>query len=87
MFHGARPHQGLLDVQILAGILCEDLRPAFGADCPPELRSLCVACWDARPERRPSLEQAAEALVRIEMDFRTRCQRDRASQRRGVEEA
>lgn len=57
-----------LDVFIKA-ICHEGRRPVIPADCPPSLRDLIVACWQANPELRPDFSKIVAALESIIIDI------------------
>jgi hypothetical protein len=72
MYRCDRPHAGLLEAQVAAGVLAGGLRPAFEESCPRELAALMQACWREVPGERPPLADVARELVCVKAEFRRR---------------
>lgn len=58
---GANGHK-LADIAILQLVATGQLRPTFGASCPPELRSLALKCMAQEPSDRPAAHVVAYEL-------------------------
>lgn len=71
MFHSTHAYDGLLEGQIMAGVMNGTLRPSWDGDCPTALMNLAESCWAQEPLARPTFKAVAAELVSIEMDFRT----------------
>jgi serine/threonine protein kinase len=56
---------------LLAAII-NGLRPTIPAGMPPRLQALMVACWDAKPELRPSFPEIIARLDSHLFDLRSR---------------
>ncbi|RQM10611.1 hypothetical protein DD237_002882 [Peronospora effusa] len=52
----------LNDIAILQFVANGQLRPKFGASCPPELRMLAERCFDQDPQKRPPAHVVAYEL-------------------------
>jgi serine/threonine protein kinase len=55
------PYDDMTDAAIVAG-LRNGMRPEVPADCPPQWASLMRACWDTRPDKRPSFAEIVKRL-------------------------
>ncbi|KUF89616.1 UPF0489 protein C5orf22 [Phytophthora nicotianae] len=61
----------LNDIAILQLVATGQLRPRFGASCPPELRMLAERCLDQDPENRPPAHVVAYELRVIQRSHYT----------------
>ncbi|ETO73702.1 TKL protein kinase [Phytophthora nicotianae P1976] len=61
----------LNDIAILQLVATGQLRPRFGASCPPELRMLAERCLDQDPEKRPPAHVVAYELRVIQRSHYT----------------
>jgi len=52
----------LVEVAVLQMVALGQLRPSFGAGCPPEVRELADRCLSQEPSDRPSAPEVAYAL-------------------------
>eukprot|EP00741_Cyanophora_paradoxa_P013645 tig00020704_g13174.t1 len=57
------PYAGLNALQIAYGVVEKNLRPPIPASCPPKFAELIKACWDGKPEARPSF---ADIIAKLE---------------------
>ncbi len=76
MLSGRTPWPGQNMVYIAHAVVNRRLRPPLhevGPErCPPALRRLVVACWDAVPQRRPAAAEAAKELMALQDKIRHR---------------
>lgn len=74
MFNGKEPYEGLMDAQVMAGVIGNWLRPSFDDSLPERppkaFKALAAKCWTARPEDRPEFREISKALICIEIEFR-----------------
>ncbi|KAK9810110.1 hypothetical protein WJX72_005012 [[Myrmecia] bisecta] len=59
---GRTPYHHMSKVQIMVGVVSEDMRPAFPPACPPWYRDLASSCWVAEPKCRPNFAEICHAI-------------------------
>ncbi|KAG2487991.1 hypothetical protein HYH03_013430 [Edaphochlamys debaryana] len=73
MLAGQHPWRGLTIIQIATAVALRHQRPdldALGSErCPPRLRQLIRACWEADPLRRPAAPEMAKTLVLLQNEL------------------
>jgi len=60
------PYENLTPMQILYGVVHQNLRPLIPSLCPPVIYSLINMCWHQLPEKRPSFNEILSCLKSFE---------------------
>ncbi len=79
MYYCKAPYEGMMEVQVCAGVMNGWLRPEFTQDCPAAFRTLAERCWAHNAEDRPTFAQVWRELVDIEVEFRSQRLRSKNS--------
>ncbi len=76
MLSGRTPWPGRNMMYIAHAVVNRRLRPPLHElsheRCPPPLRAVVVACWDADPQRRPAAAEVAKELMALQDRMRHR---------------
>eukprot|EP01120_Amphizonella_sp_Union-15-10_P006358 TRINITY_DN2020_c0_g1_i1.p1 TRINITY_DN2020_c0_g1~~TRINITY_DN2020_c0_g1_i1.p1 ORF type:complete len:534 (+),score=75.00 TRINITY_DN2020_c0_g1_i1:103-1602(+) len=62
------PYEELADDDtetVIKKLVWDNYRPEISEDCPEDLKSLIVQCWDDDPEKRPSFDEVLQLLDHI----------------------
>lgn len=54
-------------VKVLTLVAMKNKRPGIPKTCPPQIKSLMVECYAAKPEHRPFFEEVDQRLKRVEI--------------------
>ena len=62
-------YENMRELQIKNAIIRENLRPSIPEDCPTELASLIIRCWDSDPLKRPHFKESCNILLGFVQKF------------------
>lgn len=83
IYVGERPYVGLRPGQIIMGVQAGDLRPQWPVDAPAHLVQLSLACMSHDRKKRPTFEEIANQLGKIENEVRAESQRHKEREAQG----
>ena len=50
-------------VQVAANVVKNGTRPLLPSSAPPKIAKMIKLCWDADPQRRPTMDSIAKAIA------------------------
>ena len=59
-----------LDLDILVGVLKDNLRPSFPQSSPEEIVKLIKKCWEFKSEERPTVAEVTESLEALQVHYK-----------------
>lgn len=59
---GETPYKGMKNTEVLEEVM-KGTRPTRPQNCPDNLWSLMLQCWDADPNNRPTFQEVAVDIV------------------------
>ncbi|KAK2987157.1 hypothetical protein RJ640_019717 [Escallonia rubra] len=60
------PYPDLSFAEVSSAVVRQNLRPEIPRCCPSSLASIMRKCWDAKPERRPEMDEVVRLLEAID---------------------
>eukprot|EP01026_Neomeris_dumetosa_P045569 TRINITY_DN3859_c0_g1_i21.p1 TRINITY_DN3859_c0_g1~~TRINITY_DN3859_c0_g1_i21.p1 ORF type:complete len:563 (-),score=66.47 TRINITY_DN3859_c0_g1_i21:1776-3464(-) len=62
---GRIPYEGMTPLQAAVGVVQNGMRPPIPTNTPEQLSSLIQACWQQKPDKRPSFSQLWKVLEQM----------------------